>query len=354
MSDSRLFYRMNALMGVKDLDSFTALKKAGSRIEYFRILNKFIDEIPETVKQLGFLSVNGPVAEFYALTDSLQNLLLAVGSSGLMWEAEKAAASEREGNHTRCIDETELLGRKLLSLHVKINESRIDFLNMPARKPRPSVDIEKNEENAEKPKSEIQPEPFEKLVMLIESFELDEALDMVKSLFKYSYDEKIDSTLADVHYSLSIFEYDEALKEMHAILDIVQKIDRREEAPVGKKKILAIDDVPDVLNTVKSILSDQYTVYGVTNHKSALKFLTSNSADLILLDIEMPDMDGFSLLSIIRKIGAYETTPVLFLTGSISIENVKRSYESGGNEFMRKPIDAALLNERVSKYLDNI
>lgn len=64
------------------------------------------------------------------------------------------------------------------------------------------------------------------------------------------------------------------------------------------KKILAIDDVPDVLTTVKSVLSKRYTVYGVTNHKAALKFLTSNQADLILLDIEMPDMDGFAMQKI--------------------------------------------------------
>ena len=352
MSDARLFYRINTLMGFSEIDSFAALKKAGSRIEYFRILNQFVDDIPNMVKHLEMLSIEGPVDKFYEQIDVLQNLLLAVGSSNLMWEAEKVASSEREGKHTKCIDDAVILGRKLLSLHAKIKETRVDFMNMPARKAQPmqAPYSPLEDEEGEKPKAAIKPEPFEKLLLLIENFELDEALVMVKSMIKYSYDEKIDAILYNAHHSLSIFEYDKALNEIQAILKFVEHIERLEES-TAKKKILAIDDVPDVLNTVKSILSEQYSVYGVTNHKSALRFLTGNSADLILLDIEMPDMDGFSLLSIIRKIKAYEKTPVLFLTGSISIENVKRSHESGANDFIRKPIDAAILHERISKHM---
>ena len=350
MSDSRHFYRMNTLMGFSEIDAFAALKKVGSRIEYFRVLNQFVDEIPEMVNQLGTLSVTGPVSDFYTLIDKLQDILLAIGSSNLMWEAEKVASSEREGKHSKCVDEANALCRKLLSLHAKIEETRIDFMNMP-RRSKPLANLAKPLEYAgEKPKADIKPEPFEKLLLLIENFELDEALSMVNSLLKYSYDEKIDAILHNAHQSLSIFEYDKSLQEIESILHTVQKIERMTEG-AKKKKILAIDDVPDVLNTVKSILSEQYSVYGVTNHKSALKFLTNNSADLILLDIEMPDMDGFSLLSIIRKMKEYEKTPVLFLTGSISIENVKRSHASGANDFIRKPIDAALLRERVSKHM---
>ena len=352
MSESNLFYRMNTLMSLSEIDSFAALKSAGSRIEYFRILNGFIDEMPEMVNQLKILSEAGPADEFFKLIDGLQNILLAVGSSGLMWEAERVAASEREGKHDKCVSESIALGEKLLKLHGKIKETRVDFLNMPARKPRPAPGQKKPESTKARAKAVIKPAPFEKLVLLIENFELDEALSMVKSMIKYSYDEKIDAALDNIYHSLSLFEYDTALKEIQAVLEVIQKIERLEEI-TAKKKILAIDDVPDVLSTVKALLSEKYSVYGVTNHKSALKFLTSNSADLILLDIEMPDMDGFSLLSIIRKIGAYEKTPVLFLTGSISIENVKRSHASGANDFIRKPIDAAILHERINRQLED-
>jgi len=350
MSDSRVFYRMNTLMGISEIDSFAAWKAIGSKVEYFKILNKFIDEIPDVAKQLENLSVNGPVDKFFDLIDSLQNLLLAAGSSGLLWEAERVAVSEREGKHDKCVSESAALGEKLMLLHAKIKGARVDFMGMPPRKasypPCPQA-----EEAVEKPKAAINPDSFEKLEMLIENFELDEALSMVKSLVKYSYDEKIDAVLDNVHHALSIFDYEKALNEMQAILEVVKNIAHMEGIH-AKKKILAIDDIPDVLNTVKSILSDRYAVYGVTNHKAALKFLTSNSADLILLDIEMPDMDGFSLLSIIRRISTYEKTPVLFLTGSISIENVKRSHASGANDFIRKPVDSAILNERVKRYLD--
>ncbi len=101
--------------------------------------------------------------------------------------------------------------------------------------------------------------------------------------------------------------------------------------------------VPDVLSTVKAVLRNTYAVYGLINHMAALKFLTSNSADLILLDIEMPDMNGFALLGIIRKIRAYESMPVIFLTGNASVENIKKAHSAGSNDFAPKPLEAKVL-----------
>ncbi len=118
-----------------------------------------------------------------------------------------------------------------------------------------------------------------------------------------------------------------------------------------RKKILAVDDMPDILLTIKSILKIKYEVFGATNHMTALQVLAHKDPDLILLDIEIPDKDGFDILKIIRRIRGYENTPVIFLTGNVTPGNVRRSRAVGGNDFIRKPIDSQVLLSKIGKYL---
>ncbi len=117
-----------------------------------------------------------------------------------------------------------------------------------------------------------------------------------------------------------------------------------------RRKILAVDDMPDVLLTIKSFLKIKYEVFTATNHMTALQVLAHKDPDLILLDIEMPDKDGFDILRLIRKIRGYENTPVIFLTGNVTPDNVRRSRAIGGNDFIRKPIDSQVLLSRVGRY----
>jgi CheY-like chemotaxis protein len=118
-----------------------------------------------------------------------------------------------------------------------------------------------------------------------------------------------------------------------------------------KKRILAIDDMPDILLSIKAILKIKYEVFAVTNHMSALQVLAHKDPDLILLDIEIPDKNGFDILRLIRKIRGYESTPVIFLTGNVTTDNIRRSQAAGGNDFIRKPIDPQVLLSKIDKYL---
>ncbi len=118
-----------------------------------------------------------------------------------------------------------------------------------------------------------------------------------------------------------------------------------------RRKILAVDDMPDVLLTIKSFLKIKYEVFTATNHMTALQVLAHKDPDLILLDIEMPDKDGFDILRLIRKIRGYENTPVIFLTSNVTPDNIRRSRAIGGNDFVRKPIDSQILLSRINKYL---
>ena len=203
-----------------------------------------------------------------------------------------------------------------------------------------------------RPRAAIPFEGLERLAILVENFEADAAIAELDKLSACSYSGEIDASLQRIYKMLRRFDYTGSAAETQKLLRMAQ-VGVSGEKPAAKKKILAVDDRPDVLNTVKAVLRDRYAVYAVTNHEAALKFLSGNKCDLILLDIEMPDMDGFSLLEIIRKMPGYRSTPVLFLTGNVSVENIKHSVSSGGNDFIKKPVDAQILLAKVGRHLAN-
>ncbi len=342
-------YIMHRLMNYPELDAFSAHKKAGSDSIYFDLLTEFMATAPNIVAELKAPRNNQELLIFLGRINALQKLLLAVGSPTLMWLAEKAIEAAKSGNDVKCEDEIFTLSSRLQGLCVKLDEAKVDatsggkihppsFTQAAASPPKKAV----------RPQAPIKAELFEKLNTLVENFERDDALKMLRSLLGFTFSRAIDPILFSIFKDLTHFDYDDALAHCQRLLEIARDGEGG-TAAVVKKKILAIDDVPDVLNTVKAVLKDSYAVYGVTNHMAALKFLTSNVVDLILLDIEMPDMNGFALLGIIRKIKAYENTPVVFLTGNVSVENVHKAHDAGGNDFVRKPIEASVLLAKIGK-----
>ncbi|MCL2052456.1 MAG: response regulator [Lachnospiraceae bacterium] len=147
-------------------------------------------------------------------------------------------------------------------------------------------------------------------------------------------------------------QYDKAeklanvLKEKH-----IEAI--REFGGEGKemKVILAVDDMPEMLASVKYALSDKYQVSGVTSGAAALKFLQNKKPDLFILDIDMPIMDGCQLADEIRKIKDHAETPIIFLTGNSSREDVLRAMRAGGNDFIVKPANPNTLLAKVGKFI---
>lgn len=350
MAEESNYYRMNTLMGYSDIDAFAAQKSAGTRFAYFKILDDFVAGLPQALEEIEGLSKEGDPRDFTMCMGDLQDQLAKVGASAMMWDAERIVLLAREeGKRAECVDETFIFTNRLRGLAEKIREAKIGKPEeTTAAHAQPVASISADRHNI--PQAAVKLEPFQKLMVLIENFELDDALVMLHSLLDYAYGKELDTALVTVYNQLAAFEYDAAIRNLRIALKIIQSIEDGGKNGL-RPKILAVDDVPDVLNTVKAVLGERYTVYGVTNHKAALKFLANKHADLILLDIEMPGMDGFAMLGIIRRIKSYETTPVIFLTGSASAENVRKSHALGANDFVRKPIDASVLIPKVEKHL---
>ena len=118
------------------------------------------------------------------------------------------------------------------------------------------------------------------------------------------------------------------------------------------KTILVVDDNKTNLMSAKTVLSEDYKVIAVTQGAQALKYLETNKCDLILLDIDMPEMNGFEVLEAIKAMHPASDVPVLFITGNTDPETVSKAIESGGMDVVLKPFVKAILLSRIAYLLE--
>lgn len=119
-----------------------------------------------------------------------------------------------------------------------------------------------------------------------------------------------------------------------------------------KPIVVAIDDQPAILHTIASELRDQYQVRPFTSGQGALKFLETQSIDLILLDYDMPGMNGCEMLERLQADNRMSGVPVIFLTGSIHGDTEVEVLEKGAADYIQKPIKARVLQTRVRIQLE--
>jgi DNA-binding NarL/FixJ family response regulator len=118
--------------------------------------------------------------------------------------------------------------------------------------------------------------------------------------------------------------------------------------------ILAVDDAPETLSLLSDILEDAgITTLVVRSGASALSLIARMKPDLILMDALMPNMDGFEASRRIKKIGEFAHIPVIFMTGLSDTEHVIKGFESGGVDYVAKPIVPNELLARIRVHLAN-
>lgn len=121
----------------------------------------------------------------------------------------------------------------------------------------------------------------------------------------------------------------------------------REPEQPWRPRILIIDDATIVHKTLKGHLDDEYEVATAINGKIALRFLQTKEVSLILLDYEMPDMNGPSVLKKLREDPYLAKIPVVFLTGINDMEKIKHALSLKPQGYLLKPINKELLLEKI-------
>jgi CheY-like chemotaxis protein len=128
------------------------------------------------------------------------------------------------------------------------------------------------------------------------------------------------------------------------------------ESPVvdtaNKPSLLVVDDVPDNLDVMVELLSGEYQVKVASSGERALKILAQGKIpDLILLDVMMPEMDGFEVCRQIKANPITADIPVIFLTAMSEATDVTRGFAVGAVDFVTKPADPPILKARIDTHL---
>lgn len=119
-----------------------------------------------------------------------------------------------------------------------------------------------------------------------------------------------------------------------------------------KNVILVVDDDKTNLALAQKILGTQYRIAASTSGQAALKYLETHRPDLILLDINMPEMNGFEVMECLRSDLHTETIPVIFLTADNLAETEIKCFQMGAMDFVTKPFVPDILLSRVSKTIE--
>lgn len=114
--------------------------------------------------------------------------------------------------------------------------------------------------------------------------------------------------------------------------------------------VLVVDDSPDSLGMINAALNQAgYTVLVALNGQQALDIVAQITPHVVLMDAMMPVMDGFESCSEMRKI--LPLAPIIFMTGLTEVEHVVKAFESGGNDYITKPIKPDELLARISSHV---
>src|SRR5215467_189628 len=119
-----------------------------------------------------------------------------------------------------------------------------------------------------------------------------------------------------------------------------------------KKTVLLVDDAPANIKTVKEILRDLYKIRVAVSGVKALEMArVEPPPDLILLDVSMPEMDGFEVCSQLKLDPKTRDIPVIFLTGLTHVEEETRGFDVGAVDYIHKPFSPAVVRARVQTHL---
>jgi len=121
-----------------------------------------------------------------------------------------------------------------------------------------------------------------------------------------------------------------------------------------QKKIIVVDDNSTILTACKKIMKPLYEVYPVVSAQKMFELLENITPDLILLDVDMPDMNGYEAAGRIKKIDAFRKTPIMFLSGRVDPTSEIFGLNMGALDYIHKPFVSELLLKRIETHLSLI
>jgi len=121
---------------------------------------------------------------------------------------------------------------------------------------------------------------------------------------------------------------------------------------IKKSTILYVEDNPDNRSLIRRVLeAEGYAVVEAINAKQALEKLESDTIDLVLMDINMPDMDGYTLTARIKSIEKFSKIPIVAVTANVMRGDREKSLGAGCDGYIQKPIDIDTLSQQIERFI---
>ena len=120
----------------------------------------------------------------------------------------------------------------------------------------------------------------------------------------------------------------------------------------NKAKILIVDDTPANLKLLGGLLTDKYSVFVANSGEHALRLVQQNQPDLILMDVNMPGMNGLETCRTIKNNSLTSDIPIIFLTAMREEEDIVKGFQAGGADYVFKPFRSEELLARVKTHID--
>lgn len=120
----------------------------------------------------------------------------------------------------------------------------------------------------------------------------------------------------------------------------------------SKKSIVAVDDSGIVLKMLTKVLGEKYDLHAFSGGRRALQYMKEKTPDLIILDIDMPEINGYEMLKMIKEKEHLRDVPVIFLTSNNDKSHVVKAVAGGAKDYVVKPIDEEILTEKVQAALE--
>jgi two-component system cell cycle response regulator DivK len=119
-----------------------------------------------------------------------------------------------------------------------------------------------------------------------------------------------------------------------------------------KSTVLYVEDNPDNRSLIRRVLeAEGYTVIEAINAKQALEKLENHPIDLVLMDINMPDMDGYTLTARIKTIEQFSGIPIVAVTANVMRGDREKSLGAGCDGYIQKPIDIDTLSQQIERFI---
>ncbi len=364
MADGK--YVVQQLLEIKGLDIALGMSKSGNRDAYFRSLDQFISSGLEFVEQYTEHELLTRQQKLLIDITKINPLLQKIGAREIIQNLDllvEFIKSQNSDLAKSCLFESR---EKITMLHKKISSAR--EVEKEPQKDNPQSgqsetkkysdaikEVNSGVEKADKIPGLLVIGMFDALIKNIDEFQLMQAAQRVEKLQKYHFTDDIDKLLNNIDYYLQNFDQSSAVIDARLLATIANEQGSlpMNKVSANKQKVLAIDDNTGVLNTLRSMLKTEYDVFCIPDREAVFRFLSMQKPDIILLDIEMPQMDGFEMLGLIRNYHALKNVPVLFLTGNATVDHFNKAKLVGVNDFIRKPVDRATLLQKIEYHIKN-